>query len=463
MGALCGLGEVGARITDDPLELLRHVDAVLDFTTPGGQRRAGRCGGADPHRACHRHDRAFRSDDEARIKAAARHARIVKSGNMSLGVNLLAALVRQAAQALGEDFDIEIVEMHHRHKVDAPSGTALLLGEAAAEGRGIDASRSIRSRDGQTGPRPSGDIGFATLRGGSVVGDHTVIFAGPTSAWSFPTRPSRAISSPAAPSRRRSGRSTRNPASTAWPTCWASVQADKPESNMERLLVLVRHGQSEWNQKNLFTGWRDVGLTELGIEEARAAGRRLKARGFTFDLAYTSALKRAQDTLTIMLEELGQTGLETKWDQALNERDYGDLVGLNKDDARKRWGEEQVHQWRRSYDTAPPGGESLKDTLARALPYYVTHILPDVLSGKRVLVSAHGNSLRALIMAIEGQSPRKSSSSRSPTGVPVVYRLRPDSRSNRRRSSRLERPEVRIQRRASKEILEAPQTERATE
>jgi len=197
---------------------------------------------------------------------------------------------------------------------------------------------------------------------------------------------------------------------------------------MERLLVLVRHGQSEWNQKNLFTGWRDVGLTELGIEEARAAGRRLKARGFNFDLAYTSALKRAHDTLTIMLEELGQTGLETKWDQALNERDYGDLVGLNKDDARKRWGEEQVHRWRRSYDTAPPGGESLKDTLARALPYYVTHILPDVLSGKKVLVSAHGNSLRALIMAIEGQSPEEIVKLELPTGVPVVYRLRPDSR-----------------------------------
>ena len=197
---------------------------------------------------------------------------------------------------------------------------------------------------------------------------------------------------------------------------------------MERLLVLVRHGQSEWNLKNLFTGWRDVGLTEAGIEEARAAGRRLKARGLRFDLAYTSALKRAQDTLTIMLEELGQTGLETKFDQALNERDYGDLVGLNKDDARKRWGEEQVHLWRRSYDVAPPGGESLKDTLARALPYYVAHILPDVLSGKRVLVSAHGNSLRALIMAIEGQSPEEIVKLELATGLPIAYRLQPDSR-----------------------------------
>ena len=197
---------------------------------------------------------------------------------------------------------------------------------------------------------------------------------------------------------------------------------------MERLLVLVRHGQSEWNAKNLFTGWRDVGLTELGVEEAKAAGRRLKARGLTFDLAYTSDLRRAQDTLTIILEELGQTGLETKFDQALNERDYGDLVGLNKDDARKRWGEDQVHQWRRSYDTAPPGGESLKDTLARALPYYVHHILPDVLAGNRVLVSAHGNSLRALIMAIEGQKPDEIVRLEIATGVPMVYRLGPDSR-----------------------------------
>jgi 2,3-bisphosphoglycerate-dependent phosphoglycerate mutase len=196
----------------------------------------------------------------------------------------------------------------------------------------------------------------------------------------------------------------------------------------ERRLVLVRHGQSEWNLKNLFTGWRDVGLTEKGIDEARDAGRRLKALGLTFDIAYTSALKRAQDTLTIMLDELGQTGLETKWDQALNERDYGDLVGLNKDDARRKWGAEQVHIWRRSYDVAPPGGESLKDTLARALPYYVQEIQPDVLSGKRVLVSAHGNSLRALIMVLDRLSPEEIVKYELATGVPVVYRLKADSR-----------------------------------
>ena len=137
----------------------------------------------------------------------------------------------------------------------------------------------------------------------------------------------------------------------------------------DRLLVLVRHGQSDWNLKNLFTGWRDVDLTEQGVKEAREAGRKLKAQGLKFDIAFTSALKRAQRTLDLMLAELGQTNIPVIKNQALNERDYGDLVGLNKDDARKKWGEEQVLKWRRSYDIAPPGGESLKDTLARALPY----------------------------------------------------------------------------------------------
>ena len=197
---------------------------------------------------------------------------------------------------------------------------------------------------------------------------------------------------------------------------------------MDRILVLVRHGQSEWNLKNLFTGWRDVGLTEKGIAEAKAAGDKLREQGLDFDIAYTSALKRAQDTLTLMLEELGQPGLETVKDQALNERDYGDLTGLNKDDARKKWGEEQVHIWRRSYDVAPPGGESLKDTLARTLPYYMHRIQCDVLSGKTVLVSAHGNSLRALIMAIEGLTPDEILKRELDTGVPIVYELGADSR-----------------------------------
>ncbi len=197
---------------------------------------------------------------------------------------------------------------------------------------------------------------------------------------------------------------------------------------MDRLLVLVRHGQSEWNLKNLFTGWKDPDLTELGIAEAHEAGRKLKARGLGFDKAYTSVLVRAQHTLRLILDELGQPDLPTIRDQALNERDYGELTGLNKDDARKRWGEEQVHIWRRSYDVPPPGGESLKGTLARALPYYMKMIQPDVLTGKRVLVVAHGNSLRSLIMAIEGLSPEEILKRELATGVPVVYRLGADSR-----------------------------------
>ena len=195
----------------------------------------------------------------------------------------------------------------------------------------------------------------------------------------------------------------------------------------DRLLVLVRHGQSDWNLNNLFTGWRDVDLTEKGVAEAREAGRKLKAQGIKFDVAFTSVLKRAQRTLDLMLTELGQTTIPIFKDQALNERDYGELVGLNKDDARKKWGEEQVHIWRRSYDVAPPGGESLKDTLARALPYYVTDILPCVLRGERVLVAAHGNSLRALVMVLDKHTPDSITKLNLETGVPMIYRLNADS------------------------------------
>jgi 2,3-bisphosphoglycerate-dependent phosphoglycerate mutase len=197
---------------------------------------------------------------------------------------------------------------------------------------------------------------------------------------------------------------------------------------MDRLLVLVRHGQSEWNLKNLFTGWRDVGLTEKGIEEARAAGRALHRLGLGFDVAYTSALKRAQETLRLILEEIGQPGLETIRDQALNERDYGELTGLNKDDARARWGEEQVHVWRRSFDVPPPGGESLKDTAARTLPYFNAEILPRVIKGERVLVAAHGNSLRSIIMDLEALSGEEIVKRELATGVPIVYRLDADGR-----------------------------------
>lgn len=179
MGVLAGIGALDVTISDDPLELLTRVDGIIDFTVPqatlalaelSAQARIVHVIGTT----------GIGEDGEAKIRAAARHARIVKSGNMSLGVNLLAVMVKKVAAALGEDFDIEVLEMHHKHKIDAPSGTALLLGQAAAEGRGIDLkTRSVRSRDGHTGARPVGDIGFATLRGGSVVGEHTVMFAGP--------------------------------------------------------------------------------------------------------------------------------------------------------------------------------------------------------------------------------------------------------------------------------------------
>ncbi len=197
---------------------------------------------------------------------------------------------------------------------------------------------------------------------------------------------------------------------------------------MSNLLALVRHGQSEWNQKNLFTGWKDVPLTQKGIDEARRAGMALAARAVRFDMAFTSRLVRARDTLDLILAELGQEGLEIIEDEALNERDYGDLVGLNKDDARKKWGEEQVHIWRRSYDTPPPGGESLKDTAGRVLPYYEKEILARVLAGKRVLVSAHGNSLRAIVMVLDALSRDEVTRLNLATGVPIVYELGPDAR-----------------------------------
>jgi 2,3-bisphosphoglycerate-dependent phosphoglycerate mutase len=196
----------------------------------------------------------------------------------------------------------------------------------------------------------------------------------------------------------------------------------------DRILVLCRHGQSEWNLKNLFTGWKDPDLTPLGVEEAKSAGKRLKAKGIHFDLAFTSVLSRAQKTCDLILAELDQNNLEIIRDQALNERDYGELAGLNKDDARKKWGDEQVHIWRRSYDVPPPGGESLKDTAARVLPYYVHRILPEAMSGKSVLVAAHGNSLRALIMAMEGLSGEAIIQRELDTGVPIIYRLNADTR-----------------------------------
>ena len=195
----------------------------------------------------------------------------------------------------------------------------------------------------------------------------------------------------------------------------------------ERCLVLLRHGQSEWNLENLFTGWRDPDLTETGKEEANQAGERLKERGLQFDRAFTSALTRAQHTLRLTLRVLDQSCLTEVRDAALNERNYGELEGLNKDDARKKWGEEQVRLWRRSYDIQPPGGESLRDTVARVLPFYCQRILPEVLRGHSVIVAAHGNSLRALVMVLDGLTAETIATLELATGVPLVYFLNTDS------------------------------------
>lgn len=198
---------------------------------------------------------------------------------------------------------------------------------------------------------------------------------------------------------------------------------------MERTLVLVRHGQSEWNLKNLFTGWRDPDLTEKGHTEAKAAGKALAVRGMKFDIAFTSVLQRAEKTCQHILDGVGQSDLETIHDEALNERNYGDLAGLNKDDAREKWGDEQVHIWRRSYDIPPPGedGESLKDTGARVWPYYMNEILPRVMAGQCVLVAAHGNSLRSLVMVLDRMDSKSILKLNLGTGVPLIYKLNTDT------------------------------------
>ena len=186
-------------------------------------------------------------------------------------------------------------------------------------------------------------------------------------------------------------------------------------------LILVRHGQSEWNEKNLFTGWKNPTLTLKGVNEANLAGDKIKGLKINFDLHFTSKLIRAQKTGEIILNKLGQTNLVTIENKNLNERDYGELSGLNKDDARKKWGEEQVHVWRRSFDTPPPGGESLKDTSERVLPYFESKIKPLVESGKNILVCAHGNSLRSLIMSLESISPEEIVKLEIATGEPMIF------------------------------------------
>ena len=188
-------------------------------------------------------------------------------------------------------------------------------------------------------------------------------------------------------------------------------------------LILVRHGQSEWNEKNLFTGWKDPDLTSKGEVEAKEAGKSLNKLDIKYDLMFTSILLRAKRTAQIILNELNQREIKIIKDKALNERDYGNLSGLNKDEAREKWGEEKVHKWRRSYNTPPPDGESLKDTAERVLPYYRNKILPHVNEGKNIIVAAHGNSLRALVMELDNLSPKEIVKLEIPTGIPIFYEI----------------------------------------
>ena len=189
-------------------------------------------------------------------------------------------------------------------------------------------------------------------------------------------------------------------------------------------LVLIRHGESEWNKENRFTGWIDIPLSQKGEEEARSAGE--KIRGFKFDMAFTSVLQRAIKTFEIAAEVAGFNHLLAEKDEALNERMYGDLQGLNKDECRQKFGVDQVHIWRRSYDIPPPNGESLKDTAARVMPYYHKRIEPMLKEGKNILVVAHGNSLRALVKHLDGLSDEEIVKVEIPTGVPIYYELDKD-------------------------------------
>lgn len=193
-------------------------------------------------------------------------------------------------------------------------------------------------------------------------------------------------------------------------------------------LALVRHGQSQWNLENRFTGWVDVPLTDLGRSEARRAGELLKEAGVHFDIAFTSDLQRAQDTLRIILEVLAQEDLPVRKDQALNERHYGALQGLNKAETAKQYGDEQVHIWRRSYDIPPPDGESLKDTAARTLPYFDAKVLPELRAGRDVIVAAHGNSLRSIVMQLDALTREQVLELNIGTGVPIVYEFDGDGR-----------------------------------
>ena len=361
---------------------------------------------------------------------------------MSMGVNLLAALVKRVAQTLDEEFDIEILEMHHNKKIDAPSGTALMFGRAAAAGPRHRSGATFGARPRRRDRRALAPATSALPRCAAAPWSAStrVIFAGPAerielthraedrmifargalhaALWARGKKPGLYSmadvlglkltfeASPAVHNRRR-----------------------EAVKSSDRLLVLVRHGESEWNLKNLFTGWRDVGLTEKGIAEARAAGQRTEGARACISMSPSPRRWSARSTRSISCSmRCGRRIFPCFKDQALNERDYGDLSGLNKDDARKKWGAEQVHVWRRSYDVAPPGGESLKDTAARVLPYYIQEILPRVLA-RRATCSCPRTAIRCARWSWCSSAcrRRRSSTREIATGVPLIYRLNADS------------------------------------
>jgi 2,3-bisphosphoglycerate-dependent phosphoglycerate mutase len=196
---------------------------------------------------------------------------------------------------------------------------------------------------------------------------------------------------------------------------------------MSRTLILVRHGESEFNARNLFTGWTDVGLTQRGVAEARAVADLIRNAGLHVDAAYCSGLKRTGESARVILEALGRPTTPMVSAQALNERDYGELTGLNKDEARARWGEDQVRVWRRSFDVPPPGGESLRDTIARVLTYYLQEVLPAIMRDQTVLLVGHGNTLRALIYVLDRLTPTEVTSVEFGTGAVLAYTLTADT------------------------------------
>ena len=370
----------------------------------------------------------FSIEQEEIIKAAARHATVIKSGNMSLGINILLGVVQNITKLVDDNWAIEISEIHHKEKKDHPSGTALALGASVAKGKKIDLEENKVIDDPiidagdinltkirKNVVRKKDDIGFSSYRKDGVIGDHSVIFSSENERIALThIAKNRDIFANGALKAALWGQN-KKPGLYSMQDVW-----DFERFEMS-YLSLVRHGQSEWNEKNLFTGWENPGLTDKGIIEAENAGKKLNELKISYDHFYTSALDRAINTAEIIIKELNISNYSLIKCQELNERDYGDLTGLNKDDARKKWGDEQVYIWRRSYDVSPPNGESLKDTFERVIPFFSSKILSKLIKGQNIFISAHGNSLRSLIMHIENLSSEEILKREISTGEPLIY------------------------------------------